>query len=333
MTMGNVLTWQDVVKQSTQVYGQFGESKWIPYAKKNVELPRKNTSELQNSGIGKFLLLCAMGESLEENIDVIKKYRDRVDICTCDKGFGLLYDHGIIADYVMVCDCNILFEHIENHIDKTDKVKLLATPYANPTYTKMWGGDRYFFINQDAIQSEKKFIEIFGKDIRIIPAGSNVSNAMLGFFTGSDEYQNINWGGYEKYILIGYDYSWRPDGNYYAWKNPKPKRYYMNHRTMLDFKGEMIFSSENLFFSAKWLYSYVSSFKLPVINCSERGLLYLGEEQNKPLESVLSSINSDKISMYDYRESFDNLKIATINYQNSQRLFEKTRRYLYGSRV
>lgn len=330
--MGNVIGWKDVVKQSQQVYGQFGESKWIPYAKKNVQLPHRDTNELRNIGVGKFLLLCAMGESLEANIDVIKKYRDRVDIVTCDKGFKPLYDNGVIADYVMVCDCNILFHHIESHIDKTDGVKLLATPYANPSYTRNWNGDRYFFVNQDAIQTEKKFIEIFGKDVRVIPAGSNVSNAMLVFFTGADEYQNINWGGYEQYILVGYDYSWRPEGNYYAWGNPKPKRYYMNHRTVLDYNGDMVYTSENLWFSAKWAYSYITSFKLPVVNCSSRGLLHTGKENTGDLEQMLSGINPDPRSIQNVRDQYEMFKSATMNYQNSQKLFEKSRGYRYDSR-
>ena len=330
--MGNVLNWKDVVAQSNQVFGQFGESKWLPYAKRNVKLPRRNTNELQNVGLGKFLLLAAMGESLEANIDVIKKYRHKIDICTCDKGFALLYDHGIIADYVVVCDCNILFEHIEQHIHKTEGVKLLATPYANPSYTTGWCGDRYFFINQDAIQTEKKFLEIFDKGVRVIPAGSNVSNAMLVFFTGSDEYQNINWGGYEQYILVGYDYSWRPEGNYYAWKNPKPKRHYMHHRTVLDLNGDMAYTSENLWFSAKWAYSYITSFKLPVINCSDRGLLFLGLEKNRKLKDVLSQINPDPRSILDVQQHYEALRIATINHQNNQKLFDKSRRYRYDSR-
>lgn len=330
--MGN-LNWKDVVKQSKQVYGQFGESKWLPYAKKNVQLTRRNTNELRNAGVGKYLLLCAMGESLEANIDVIKQYRDRVDIVTCDKGFSPLLKAGIVADYVMVCDCNILFHHIESEIDKTEGVKLLATPYANPTYTKTWNGDRYFYINQDAIQTEKKFIDIFGNDVRIIPAGSNVSNAMLVFFTGSDEYQNINWGGYEKYILVGYDYSWRPDGSYYAYSNPIPKRNYMNHRTVLDINGDMTYTSENLWFSAKWLNQYISAFKLPVVNCSGRGLLFLGNEGLGDLKTTLSNINPDKRSIAAVKDQYESLRLATMNYQNSQMLFDKTRRQRYGSRI
>ena len=215
-----VLTWKDVQNQSEAVFKQFGEKVWIPNAKRNAQLPRRDPEELHNTGIGKHLLLVAIGASLEENIETIKKYRDRVEIMTCDKGFELLLKHGVKADYVMLCDANIPFTWIKDSINETKDVKLIATPYANPEWTENWKGDRYFMINKDALETEKIFIDIFKDRFRIIPAGSNVSNAMLIFVTGSDEYQNINWAGYERYILVGYDYSWRPDGNYYAWKTP-----------------------------------------------------------------------------------------------------------------
>jgi len=331
--MGNVLTWKEVEAQSNQVFGQFGESHWLPYAKQNVKLPRRSTDELQNVGVGKFLLLAALGESLEKNIETIKKYRDRVDIVTCEKGFAHLYDRGIVADYVMVCDCNVLYDHIKDHIKYTKGVKLLATPYANPDYTKNWQGDRYFFINQDAIQTEKKFLEIFkGSGVRVIPAGSNVSNAMMVFFTGSNEYQNVNWSGYEQYIMVGYDYSWKPEGSYYAFTDPKPKRYYMHHRTVLDYKGDMCFTSENLWFSAKWAYTYITTFNLPVINCSERGLLAIGNNKQKPLDVVLSNINPSKESIDQCKDQFEALRIATLSQHQANKLFEKARGVRYGYR-
>lgn len=324
-----MLTWKDVLNQSKAVFSQFGESKWIPYAKKNVELPRRDTDELKNSGIGKTMLLCAMGESLEANIDVIKKYRDRVDICTCDKGFGVLYEYGIKADYVMVCDCNILFHHIESHIDATHGVKLLATPYANPTYTRTWNGDRYFFINVDAINSEKIFIDIFGK-LRLMPAGSNVSNAMLIFFSGADnDMQNLNWANYDKYLLVGYDYSWRPNGSYYAWKNPMPKRYYMHHRTLRDINGDMVYTSENLKFSAQWMQMYITRFNLPAINCSDRGILDVPFRDT--LENQLSKINPNPELIENTREHYFMLQNTAMIHKQSENIFKKIRGERYGN--
>ena len=329
--MGNILTCKEVLNQSNAVFGQFGHSKWIPFAKFNKHFPHKDANSFKHKGLGKFLLCCAMGASLEDNIETIKKYRDRVEILTCDKGFGTLLEHGVKADYVVICDANILFDHVEKYIDATDGVSLLSTVYANPKWLYHWKGDRYFFIHEDSIGTEEHFKKIFGNEIRMIPAGSNVSNAMIIFMTGCNEQTNENWAGYEKYILVGYDYSWRPNGNYYAWSNPTPKRYYMNHRTLLDFNGDMVFSSENLRFSARWLYSYITTFNLPVVNCSGRGLLDIPHKNN--LENELKFINADTKARDKYLMAFGATSNALTEYTNIKKYYEKTRGGLYDYRA
>lgn len=326
--MAILLNWKEIKAQSDSVFNQFGE-RWKEFAKENVKLPRRDCKELHNIGIGKQLLCLTMGESLAENIETIKKYRDRVEVLTCDKGFELLLEHGVKADYVLVCDTNIPFRWIENSIEETKGVKLLSTPYANLEWTQAWKGDRYFFINKDSLGTEKIFLQIFGEDMRLVPAGSNVSNAMLIFFTGSDEFENVNYAGYEKYILVGYDYSWRPDGNYYAWKNPVPKRHYMHHRTLLDMNGDIIFTSENLLFSAKWLYSYITTFRLPAVNCSQRGILDIPYRNS--LVNELERLNPDMID--NCKDHFEMMKHNYMAYGKSQELFEKSRKDLYSTKV
>lgn len=329
--MSALLSHTDVVRQSMSVYSQFGESKWKPYARENFKLDHKNAGELFNSGIGKTLVLCAMGASLEQHIDVLRKYRDRVDILTCDKGFGPMLEAGVKPDYVMICDCNVLAGHYEKYMMHSQGVKLLATVYANPMWTKPWMGERYFYINRDAIESEKVFQKIFGLDTRTIPASSNVSNAMLVFFTGCDEYNRFNWGGYEKYILLGYDYSWEPGGNYYAWSNPVPKRHYMNHRTLLDAHGEIVHTSENLMFSAKWIAMYLKAFpQLPVVNCSGRGLLE--NCRRGDLENELSKINPDRSAVELVRSAFTAAQHANEALNKAKDHFTRAREVLNVSR-
>lgn len=325
--MAIVLSGEDVRKQSEQVFSQFG-NKWKLFARFNNKLERKNVNELRNTGIGKYLLMVAMGESLEGHIEMIKKYRDRFDICTCDKGFGTLLEHGIKADYVVICDCNIPFRWFKKYVDQTEGVKLISTLYASPRWTSRWKGDKYFFVNRDAIKTEKNFVGYFKpEELRTIPAGSNVSNAMVCFWTGSDENQNVNWGGYEKYILTGYDYSWRHDGNYYAFANPTPKRYYMNHHTIVDIAGTQCLSSTNLMFSAKWLYSYVTTFGLPVVNCSGRGILDINKADMK---ETLESLTADKRMREACRAAFEVAKQKNIELQKAEEEFQKSRRLLYA---
>lgn len=326
--MSRHLTYGDTKRQSLSVYGQFGESLWIPNAKENAKLERLNSNDLQNVGLGKCLLLVAMGASLEEEIETIKKYRDRVDILACDKAFVPLMEHGVTPDYVMVCDASIPARYFETHVLKTKTIKLLATPYANTLWTKPWLGPRYFFVNKDAIESEKIFIEIMGRETRVIPASSNVSNAMVVFMTGCDETKRINWAGYERYFLIGYDYSWQLTGNYYAWNDPKPKRYYMHHITSHDMNGNIIFTSGNLMFSARWLYDYLRMHKLPVYNCSKRGILQIANQST--LETELSAIRPNREgAVRSIKQGYQVLKSILEAQAYAQNTFERAREAIW----
>ena len=307
--MGQILSTADVRKQSQGVWSQFGESKWIPNAEKNAKLKMRNSNELRHHGIGKFAVMVAMGSSLEDNIETLKKHRDKFEITCCDKSFGPLLDHGIKADFVILADASIPFHYIEKWIPETKGVALCSTPYANTEWTHKWKGPRYMYVNKDAIESERTFLPIVGKDMRVMPAGSNVSNAMVVFWTNCDERRNENWGGYERYFLVGYDYSWPVKGNYYAWNNPIPKRYYMNHRTLLDFMGNDVYTSENLLFSAKWLYSYVTTFDLPVVNCSNKGILDIPLKM--PLEQAMEKIRWDKKTHQTISNLFQAWKLST----------------------
>lgn len=325
--MAVVVTHRDVVNQSNSVWNQFGESKWIPFSKENAKLPHRPAEELRNVGIGRFLVLAAMGESLEDSVPFIKKYRDRVDVLTCDKGFGLLLEQGIKADYVMLCDCNILYKWIDKYINETKDVKLISTVYGNIEWTQKWQGPRYYYLNKDAIDTQRHFIPMFGEDARIIPASTNVSNAMLVFMTGCDERSNVNWSGYERFFLTGYDYSWRMNGKYYAYEDPKPKRYYMSHRTMLDLNNDWVRTSENLFFSAKWMFSYMTSFNLPVVNCSGRGILFTPIRDK--MENQLKAIKEGKKYQEAAKMQFEMAKAAKKTFEMAQHNFTKAREELY----
>lgn len=325
--MSKHLTYSDTKKQSLQVFGQFGEKTWIPNAKINAELTRKNANELKNIGLGKVLVLAAMGESLEDHIETIKKYRDKIDLMVCDKAYAVMMEHGIKPDYCMVCDANIPFRHIEKYIDTTEGTKLIATPYANPEWTKGWKGERYFYVNKDSIESENIFLPIMGKDSRVIPASTNVSNAMLVFMMGYDEKARINFTAYEKFILTGYDYSWRPEGNYYAFNNPKPKRYYMKHMTLLDMNKDYVYSSHNLVFSARWLYDYIMYHRPPVINCSGRGILDIPFKGK--LEDEMIKLSEIKNKTKLIRDAYKLFQTSTLNYQQTQNYFEDARRTLW----
>lgn len=327
--MGKMMTMLDykaVKQQSEAVFGQFAD-KWKAHSEINVKVPHKNPEAFQNIGLGKTLVMCAMGASLEKDIPHIKANRDKFDLMCCDKAFGKLLDHGIKADYVMLADANIKYDTwLAPYIEQTEGVKLISTVYANPEWTTNWKGEITFYMNKDAIGSERHFLPTWGKDMRIIPASSNVSNAMVVFMTGCDDNLRINYAGYQNYFLTGYDYSWQSDGNYYAFDNPMDKRHYMNHRTFLDCHKNICHTSENLIFSAKWLMQYVHTFGLPIVNCSGRGLLEV--KRSGDLSVSLPRLTADKSVASRIRSEFTNLQKLHLAFTTAEAEFNKNREAL-----
>jgi hypothetical protein len=128
-------------------------------------------------------------------------------------------------------------------------------------------------------------------------------------------------------LLTGYDYSWKPGGNYYAWNDPKPKKFYMHHRTMMDVNGDRVFSSENLLFSARWLQQYVDTFSLPVVNCSGRGLLDC--RYKRDLKTELAGIKNDPKALKAVLEQFGKLKKVNAELNKAKEGFNKSREALY----
>jgi hypothetical protein len=245
----------------------------------------------------------------------------------CDKAFGKLLDNGIKADYVMLADANIDYDTwLAPYIWQTEGVKLISTVYANPQWTSKWRGDVTFYMNKDAIGTERNFLPTWGDNMRIIPASSNVSNAMVVFMLGCDDNSRINYAGYQHYFLTGFDYSWQTDGNYYAFCNPADKRHYMNHRTFLDCYKNICHTSENLIFSAKWLMQYIETFKIPVMNCSGRGLLEISSRGE--LSAILPKMTPDKTVPKRIREEYENLRKLHSAFNEAEAKFNKNREVL-----
>ena len=179
----------------------------------------------------------------------------------------------------------------------------------------------------DAIATERIFAPMF-KDPRIVPASTNVSNAMVVFATGSDERGPQNFLGYENIVLIGYDYSWRVGENYYAFNNPEPKRYYMAHRNILDIAGMPCRTSENLFFSAKWLWTYLTQHNLSVWNCSGRGILDI--PRRGEFAEVVKKLTAPPERIAAVRESFSKAQKAFTACEAAKSEFAKNKEGLYA---
>ena len=277
-----IMTPEQIKAQTAQAYKQWCVQ-WRAHATHHSKWKMKSFAELQFSGIGKAILLVANGYSFEENLETIKKHQKNVDIMACDKTLGHLLDNGIVPKYCMVCDANVDYEkYMEKYKDQLKETILLINVCANPKWSDNgnWK-DRYFFVNKDVAHHEIEFGQLSGCQ-NFVTAGTNVSNMMIVVVTQSDdEHPGRNLFSYDKIILIGFDYSWKLGGKYYAFDvEGGGKTYYMRHIYGLSYRGKMLYTSGNLQSSATWAEKYVKAFKLPVVQCSMDSLVNFGEARD-----------------------------------------------------
>lgn len=271
---------RDIVSQSKNAYNQWCVQ-WREQSKYHSKHEMKSLKDFENIGIGRAVLCIANGKTFEDEWELIKKYQDNVDIMCCDKTLGQLLKLGITPQYCMLCDANVSYEtYMKPYEDKLKDTILFSNVCANPKWSDNgnWK-DKYFFINKDVLGSEKEFIELSGCN-NIIPAGTNVSNAMVIILTQCDEKGYMNFFTYDFILCIGYDYSWTDEGYYAFDKTGNGKMNYMKHIHTYNSKAESCYTSGNLDFSAKWFSKYVKTYKLPVKQCSKKSIVgfeFLGD--------------------------------------------------------
>lgn len=264
-----------IIRQSLTAIDQHKEV-WKKHCRHNSKYKMKSLEDFHQVGVGKACLLVANGESLELEMETIKKYKDNVDILCCDKTLGHLLNNGIVPTYCIVADAKVNYEkYMEPWKDKLQDIILFQNVYANTKWVDNgnWK-DKYFFVCKDAVGSEEYFAKLSGCR-NFIAAGTNVSNGMVIFLTQSDNDGRKNFFGYDKLLLVGFDYSWTAQGNYYAYDyEGGGKRYYMRHVYGKNLAGKLCFTSNNLSFSMQWLKKYIEAFNLPVIQCSRHTVFH-----------------------------------------------------------
>ena len=286
-----MLSKKEVLEQSKSAFAQW-EDTWRKHAKRNGELYKEagtSHKDLLYNGIGKQLLCLGFSPSFELKIEEIKKYKsDATDIAAVEKCLGYLLDNEIKPKYIFVCDAGIDYDRwCKPWIQYTEDIILISSITANPKFAENWLGPKYFFCNKDNIESEKIFIEISGCK-EIIPASSNVGNSVVVFST-----QVL---GYDKYLLLGLDYCWFDDENYYAF-NDNEKRYWMKHANVIDIKGRIVNTSQNLIFSSRWLEDFINKKcvydGISVYNCSGQGIMNVPQ---RSLKTMLEKAQIRKIT-------------------------------------
>lgn len=282
-------------QQSEAAYKQW-KRRWRKHAQIHAAFPHKSMQDFENSGVGKAILCVANGYSLEENIETIKKHQKSVDIICCDKTLGVLIENGITPTYVIVCDSKVNYrKYMKPWEDKLSRTTLFMNVTGNPQWSHNgnWK-EKFFFVNKDIINSQDEFCKLSQCE-NIIPAGTNVSNAMIILLTLCDNSGRRNFFGYDKMLLIGFDYSWKYGGKYYAFDEAGGgKVKYMRHSYIITPSGEFAYTSGNLAFSMQWVSEYIKTFKLPVVQCGKDSILTLGKTYDLEEQILYSYKREDR---------------------------------------
>ena len=321
------ITDSEIRKQSLSCVKQWGDQ-WRVQAKYHGDrFTMKPMSDFEFSGVGKAALLVANGYSFEENIETIKTYQDNVDIIACDKTLKPLLEHCITPQICILCDANVNYKTYCEPIKDKLKDTVLFSNVCAATEWACRGNwkDVYFYVNQDILESEQEWMEI-SKCQNLIVAGTNVSNAMIIIMTQCTNNGARNFFGYDKLLLIGFDYSWG-DESYYAFnKTGDGKADYMRNGIVINLGDDIVYTSSNLLFSARWIDKYLKTFRVNAVQTSKRSII--SGNSYMPLEKAMQYSYRTEDSHFvkklikmrdDYLKSVKEIdaKLIGINYDHA----------------
>lgn len=263
----------EVLLQSRAAYAQWAPQ-WRAHAKEHTKYPMKPLADFQNSGVGRAALLIANGYSLEENLQTVVENQGNVDIFCVDKALAHLVKAGVKVKGCLVMDANVpTAKYLEPIKDQLSEIILFANVCANPKWAELgnWK-DRYFIVNRDVCQYEKEFQALSGCP-NLQPAGTNVSNGLVILLSQSEGSGPGNFFGYDKVLLLGFDYCWDDDGYYAFDRTGGGKTHYMRMIYTRDLRGELVYTSGNLMNSCRWMDLYIRGAGMNIFQTSRRSLL------------------------------------------------------------
>lgn len=267
-----MLSSDEVLAQSKGAMKQW-EGTWRKNAKLNGDILQErglSNQRVYGHGLGRKAVCVAFASSLEKHVLELKEQNEAVDILSVDKGMGYLLKNDVKPKFVYLADAGIDYNKwCKPFLKDTEDITLMMNVTANPEWPKNWRGNIVFYVNQDNIQTEKIFMPI-SRCNEVVKASSNVGNSIL--------VHAATYLLYDEYYLIGYDFCWGDDDNYYC-GNDTDKRWYMNHNQLLTSDYELVNTSQNLLFSARWMSDFIKGILVPagkqIYTCSKKNIVNL----------------------------------------------------------
>ena len=271
---------KDVTSESEVIkHSKFAFEKWKSLWTNNCKENRPRIKTNLGMFVGKYsdrtAVLFSFGPSLIPNIKKFKRdYEGRTDIVIgcVDKAFKTLVQNGIQPDYCLLADGSVSVDWVTgaDH-EAIKKCLLISLVYGSPKWSELWASvsgaqNIAWYLNKDNIDTHAYFAPLSGC-WEVIEAASNVGNSLVVF--------SVKIFGCRTCTLYGYDYSWKPK-QYYGNGNHKKSAFLGNIRKT-DINGDIVYTSDNMLFSADWLGKYMFYVKhlynVSIFNCTGSGIL------------------------------------------------------------
>jgi hypothetical protein len=234
------------------------------------------------------VLLIAAGPSLDRNIKRIKEFENHFIIVCADVALFKLVEYGIKPDFVVNIDPHESISRFWRDFDTTD-LCLVCPTTINPKALEKWNG-KIFFFNQADKAGEPKG-EILKRITKVFKGWGSIYNQ---YFIGATMLQFSKVLSPAKILLAGYDFGFTdnkaycdglldikiyltgvPEGSaeYNEWM-AKTKAAEVKKEVQAKLStGQDIWTSNTLLFYKDQFRRLIQSLKLPVVNCTEGGIL------------------------------------------------------------
>lgn len=248
------------------------------------------------------IVLVGAGPSIDENVQHLKEFKDNCIIFCADINIFTLLEKDIKPDFVVTIDPHEILS-ASWHDQDTSNLTLVCPTTVNPKLTNMWQGNIFFFNQTDVPNTPK------GDALkRITKATAGWGNIENNFFVGATMFQIAKMFKPTIVIVSGYDFSYRAEQTYCKGVFERRAKYHLQYnydddalknkiKELEDFEYSLknlklnvndkdIWTTKTLLFYKQTFIRLYNSFKIPVINATEGGILT--EIPRLPLKDALA---------------------------------------------
>lgn len=247
------------------------------------------------------VIVVAAGPSLELNVDVLKKVKDKAVILAVDTSLNCLYEHGIEPDFAVTLDVHKPMFLFENPLGKT--VPMIISISGNPSVVEYSEGKKIFFDYTNFLGKVKYGANYYNG---INPSGS----------VATATFEIARYMGAKTIILVGQDLAYKGDSSHVM-----GLRLYRNHDKFTSVEGnngEQLWTRHDWYTFLLWFEKVIPHYEGIVVNATEGGAKIKGTQ----IMTLEESIDKYCLGNINTKNLFDNVIDFNLDKQETDKVIE-----------